>query len=135
MDERAEEGAATPWFDKAAGDLRSAEALLSLDRPELESGLFHCQQAGEKYLKGLLAFLGQDPPRTHDLVALLDLLVASEARLESLYDAAELLTPYAVQIRYPLVSEPPTDEEAEAGLRAARTIREVATNVVASAQE
>jgi HEPN domain-containing protein len=28
---------------------------------------FHCQQAAEKYLKGALVFLGEEPPYIHDL--------------------------------------------------------------------
>lgn len=130
-----DEDPAAPWFKKAASDLRSAEALLALDPPELATGLFHCQQAAEKYLKGLLAHSGEDPPRTHDLVALLDLLVHIRSRIESLYEPAEVLAPYAVQIRYPFVSDPPTNEEAEAALRAARTIGEAVKEAVARAQE
>lgn len=135
MADRRDEDPASPWFEKAASDLRSAEVLLSLDPPELATGLFHCQQAAEKFLKGLLAHLGEDPPRTHDLVALLDLLVPIRSRLESLYEPAEVLAPYAVQIRYPFVSDPPTEEEAEAALRAARTIGEAAKEAVTRTQE
>lgn len=134
MGDRPEEGTAVLWFEKAASDLRSAEVLLSLDPPELENGLFHCQQAAEKYLKGLLAHSGQDPPRTHDLVALLDLLVPLRSRLESLYAPAEVLAPYAVQVRYPFVSDPPTEEEAEVALRAARTLGEAVREEVAGAK-
>lgn len=132
MADRRNEEPASPWFEKARSDLRSAEALLALDPPELSTGLFHCQQAAEKYLKGLLAHLGEDPPRTHDLVVLLDLLVSADSRLELLYEPAELLTPYAVQVRYPFVSDTPTEEEADAALRAARTIQREATAVVDS---
>lgn len=126
-----DEDAAARWFEKAESDVRSAEALLSLDPPELETGLFHCQQAAEKYLKGLLAHMGEDPPRTHDLVALVDLLMSAASRLQSLYEPAELLTPYAVQVRYPFVSDPPTEAEAEVALRAVQRIRQEATEVVA----
>lgn len=134
MGDRPEKDAGVPWFEKAGSDLRSAEVLLSLDRPELENGLFHCQQAAEKYLKGLLAHSGQNPPRTHDLVALLDLLVPVRSRLESLYEPAEVLAPYAVQVRYPFVSDPPTEEEAEAALRAARNIGEAVKAEVVGGQ-
>lgn len=88
MADRRDQDPAAPWFEKAGSDLRSAEALLALKPPELATGVFHCQQAGEKYRKGLLAHLGEDPPRTHDLVALLDLLVSTDSRLASPYEAA-----------------------------------------------
>ena len=65
--------AARAWFGKGNSDLRSAQALLALDPPETETAAFHSQQAAEKYLKGLLAYHGDDPPRTHDLAVLLDL--------------------------------------------------------------
>lgn len=102
MADRSEKDAASPWFEKDASDLRSAEVLLSLDPPELENALFHCQQAAEKHLKGLLAHSGQDPPRTHDLVASLDLLVPARSRLESLYEPAEVLAPYCCAGPVPL---------------------------------
>jgi HEPN domain-containing protein len=58
------------WLDLARGDLAAARAVsTNADLPpRVAVGLAH--QAAEKALKALIAFLGSDPPRSHDLVAL-----------------------------------------------------------------
>lgn len=114
--------AARAWFGKGDSDLRSARALLALDPPESEAVAFHCQQAAEKYLKGLLAYHGDQPPRTHDLSALLDLLISYAQKLEQLRGAAQFLTPFAVEGRYPFVGEPLTEKEAEQAIQHAQNV-------------
>jgi HEPN domain-containing protein len=42
------------WLRKAEGDLRAAAVDLGADPPLVDDALFHCQQAVEKALKGLL---------------------------------------------------------------------------------
>ena len=42
------------WFEKARKDLRCAQIDLAADPPAPEDALYHCQQAAEKALKGLL---------------------------------------------------------------------------------
>lgn len=124
--------AARAWFEKGDSDLRSARALLALDPPETEVVAFHCQQAAEKYLKGLLAYHGAQPPRTHDLSALLDLLIPDAQKLEQLRGAAQFLTPFAVEGRYPFVGEPLTKEEAEQAIRHAQNICNYVTTLVSA---
>lgn len=85
---------------------------------------FHCQQAAEKDLKGVLVYHGRRPPRTHNLEALLDLCTQYEEALRDLYDAVEPLTPFAVDVRYPDPGLAATEEEATAALRHARQVRE-----------
>ncbi len=114
--------AAQAWIVVGNHDLRSAQALLALDPPETETTAFHAQQAAEKYLKSLLAFHGEEPPRTHDLGALLDLLVPHEATIERFRDESRLLALYAVQVRYPFSGHPPTPEEAADAVAAAQGI-------------
>jgi HEPN domain-containing protein len=64
------------WFAIANRDIRSAHACLNADPSIPETAAYHCQQAVEKLAKGLLV-LAQVPFRkTHDLVALRDLVVA-----------------------------------------------------------
>lgn len=67
------------WVHKAENDLRTAEYVLTMpsDCPT-DTVCFHCQQAGEKYLKALLALHQVEFPRTHDLIALLNLLRACQ---------------------------------------------------------
>jgi HEPN domain-containing protein len=62
---------------------------------------FHCQQAAEKYLKGLLQEWGIVPPRTHNLVDLLNLVLPRDATLRPLRRKIESVTRYAVDFRYP----------------------------------
>lgn len=89
------------WVDKAEGDLRAARLLLAANPPETDAVAFHAQQAAEKYLKAYLIHLGIDPPRTHDLITLLDLMASRDERLDFLRDKAQSLSPLAVQVRYP----------------------------------
>lgn len=94
------------WMEKAEEDFRSAQILEAAEPPALSAACFHCQQAAEKYLKAVLVKENVEPPRTHDLSALLDLTPLSE---ESVYDAAEFLNPFAVSIRYPSSDGPHSD--------------------------
>ena len=101
------------WLEYAARDLRSARALSDL--PDLAGGVcFHAQQAGEKGLKALLAWLSEEHvPRTHDLTELRALVVRRggprlpRANLRT-------LSQHAVASRYPEVEQPTNQEAAQA---------------------
>jgi HEPN domain-containing protein len=60
-----------------------------------------------KYFKALLQQWGLPVSRTHELNALLDLLVPHDAGLESVRRGLKSLTAYAVAIRYPETSATP----------------------------
>lgn len=109
-------------MNKAKGDLRSARLLLAADPPEPDAVAFHAQQAVEKYLKAYLVHLGIDPPRTHDLITLLDLIAPHDDRLEPLRESARPLSPLAVQVRYPFAEA--TVDEAREALKHAEDISE-----------
>src|SRR5436305_425894 len=55
------------WVQKAEQDWEAAHQLAGGARPPRDVVCFHCQQATEKYLKGLLQENGLVAPRTHDL--------------------------------------------------------------------
>ena len=74
---------AQAWFAKGDGDLRSARLLVEADPAEPDAAAFHSQQAAEKYLKGFLVYHGVEPPRTHDLIVLLDLIAPLGAALDT----------------------------------------------------
>lgn len=116
--------AARAWFDKADSDRRSARALLDLSPPETEPAAFHCQQAGEKYLKAVLALYDEEIPRIHDVTVLVDLVSDHEPNLDDLEEPAEILVPFAVAARYPFTQAEPDLSEAEQAFQAATTIRE-----------
>jgi HEPN domain-containing protein len=82
---------------------------------------FHCQQSAEKYLKALLQEWGIVPPRIHDLVKLLSLLLARDAKLGTLGRRLASLSNYAVDYRYP--GDNATGKQALAALRHAETVR------------
>ena len=62
---------------------------------------FHAQQCVEKYLKAFLTESGVAFPRTHDLVELLALASQRLSELMPLADEMDILSRYAVQVRYP----------------------------------
>ena len=61
---------------------------------------FHCQQAVEKFMKGLLAFNEIDFPFTHDLGLLAPLFVKLDATLVLTTPEVLKLSDYAVKLRY-----------------------------------
>ena len=89
------------WVRKAEDDIRGATSSAQSKPPLNDLICFHCQQSAEKYLKGLLQEWGLEPPRIHDLVKLLSLLLPRDSKLRSLGRQLASLTSYAVDYRYP----------------------------------
>ena len=87
------------WMQKGDSDRLNAERTVQSAGP-YDTGCFHTQQAVEKYLKAVLAWLGQPIPRTHDLEDIYNHCVARAPSL--VLDRMELstLTPFAVALRY-----------------------------------
>ena len=73
---------------------------------------FHAQQVAEKSLKALIAASGRMYPRTHDLMALIELLAPEQAHREGLADLVDL-NAFAVEYRYAVVEpdETPIDRD------------------------
>jgi len=94
------------WFTKANKDLEVAKLIFD-SQPETFSDIvcFHCQQATEKSLKGLLTDLNIEFKKTHNLIYLLDLLAKEININDKLYEKAEILEDYAVEARYPMPEE------------------------------
>ncbi len=61
------------WLAKAENDLLNIENNMRGNRVPWDTVCFHAQQAAEKLLKAFLVFHETVPPRTHDLVALLEM--------------------------------------------------------------
>src|SRR4051794_12485072 len=74
----------TAWVRKAEDDYRVAIELSTSKPPSHDHVCFCCQQAVEKYLKALLEEGGATIPRTHNLEALLGLLLPTHLILSSL---------------------------------------------------
>ena len=103
---------ARAWLSKAAADLRGASIDLAATPPLLEDALFHCQQAAEKTLKGLLAWHDAPFRKTHNLEELGRDVVRLHPELTDVIDRASLLTEYAWKFRYPGDVETPSESEA-----------------------
>jgi HEPN domain-containing protein len=98
------------WLEKASSDLDSARKLASAPDRILETAFFHCQQAAEKAVKGYLAYRDCPLEKTHDVERLVSLAMSYEPRFSAWQTAAEMLTPYATEFRYPRDAVEPNEE-------------------------
>lgn len=89
------------WQCKAENDLITAEIVLSYPGAPTDTICFHAQQCAEKYLKSYLTFKDIVVERTHDLAKINNACINIDPAFEELSDAAEILSGYAVEVRYP----------------------------------
>jgi HEPN domain-containing protein len=75
---------------RLAADAEIADAIVG----------FHAQQAAEKALKAVLAAVGEEYPRTHDLRHLIERLETTSHSVPAALRDARRLTPWAVEYRY-----------------------------------
>src|SRR5882762_7141687 len=111
------------WVRCAEEDFDVATALF---RRRTKTGAnsigFHCQQCAEKYLKARLEEGGLAVPRTHDLVALVQLLLPIEPLWASFAPSLRGLNDYAVKFRYP--GHVASRADARQALRICRSFRD-----------
>ena len=89
---------AAQWLHLGESDMRASRVLMS---GELWSqSCFFAPQAGEKALKALLLAHGLQFPRTHDLVALVDLVQGADPSFPPFVVECASLNAYAVTSRY-----------------------------------
>lgn len=88
------------WLQFAREDLTTAEALAGQTALKPRHACWLAQQAAEKGLKGALIFLQIEPPRSHDLDALRDLLPEGW-RVKAEFPDLSALKEWAVEARYP----------------------------------
>lgn len=90
------------WIEKAEGDFATMEReSRARKNPNFDAICFHSQQCAEKYFKARLIEADIDFPKTHDLCALLDLVVSVEPFWENFREDLAYLTDFAVFFRYP----------------------------------
>jgi HEPN domain-containing protein len=111
------------WFLKAASDLKIATREMQAVDPASDAVCFHFQQAVEKILKAWLAWRDVPPKPVHNIEVLLSLCEETDPEFATLR-RAELLTAYAVEIRYPDNAYFPTTEEMQEAAGIAKQIRE-----------
>lgn len=110
------------WLIKALHDLAVSKKLKTGEEQYLDVAIYHCQQAAEKAIKGFLVLHDKEFPKTHDLRLLVQLAVSVNSEFVKHEDAAEILTPYATEFRYPGDIMDPTKEEMEQGIKNAEEI-------------
>jgi HEPN domain-containing protein len=89
------------WHILAERDFTVAEYLASNMRPiPTEIICFHCQQAVEKYLKGVITLQGEEPPYTHDLAVLCKLCEKHLPEFSKILTSCSIITQFGVQPRY-----------------------------------
>jgi HEPN domain-containing protein len=84
----------------AEDDLKSARKLIRLFDRMPENAAFHCQQSVEKFLKAYLVYNDKIFPKTHDLDLLCGICIEINETFNVWEDICEILTQYAVEIRY-----------------------------------
>jgi HEPN domain-containing protein len=110
------------WVRCAEEDFDVAAALMRRrTRTAANSIGFHCQQCVEKYLKARLEEAGLSPPKTHDLVALLQLLLPVEPLWASFAPALRRLNDFSVKFRYP--GHVVTRRDASRAVKACQSLR------------
>ncbi|MDR3172240.1 MAG: HEPN domain-containing protein [Treponema sp.] len=89
------------WRMLADRDMAVADHLATTMYPTpTEIIAFHCHQAAEKYLKGALVALGEEPPYIHDLDRLRLQAEKHRPSFNAIASFCTVITHFAVQPRY-----------------------------------
>ncbi|HEX3856927.1 MAG TPA: HEPN domain-containing protein [Verrucomicrobiae bacterium] len=120
------------WLLKAHGDLHTAVQIGSLPDGHLDVGIYHCQQAAEKALKGYLLFHDVSFEKTHDLKKLVRQAEPLDGGFDQFREAAAILTPYIAAYRYPdeFAILEPSRAEFDDAVRQAQTVYDFVLNLL-----
>ena len=89
------------WQFLAERDLAVANHLAVNMRPvPTEIIAFHCQQTTEKFLKGVLVILGEEPPYIHDLDRLCKIVEKHKPAFINISPLCAIINYFSVQPRY-----------------------------------
>jgi len=89
------------WRILAERDITVADHLANTMVPvPTEIIAFHCQQAAEKYLKGALVILGEEPPYIHDLDRLCKIAEKHRSSFVSISSLCTIINYFSSQPRY-----------------------------------
>ncbi len=89
------------WLNKADEDIRAADLMLLADPPLVDQAAFHCQQAAEKIIKGLLVAAAVSAPRIHDIERLAESAASLYPAFRLLMDEFAQTTAWNAATRYP----------------------------------
>jgi HEPN domain-containing protein len=91
----------TDWRELFDRDMAVAEHLtVSMHPVPTAIIIFLCQQGVEKYLKGALVFLGEEPPYIHDLEELCARVEKHRPSFGTIFTLCSVITHFAIQPRY-----------------------------------
>lgn len=110
------------WLQHARSNLMLAEKAGKLKGILFEDLCFNAQQAAEKALKAVCVKRNLEFPRTHSLVRLMDILEKGGVNIPDNIKEADVLSQYAVESRYPSISEEVTREEYKEALEIAARV-------------
>jgi len=118
------------WINKGNDDLRSAEYLSTMHHPTPDETIcFLCQQSSEKYLKGFLFQHDIEPPKTHNLIELLEMCEKINGNFNVLLPQLDILRVYAVLPRYPNELNI-TDEDMKIAIGYAKIVQDFILKVI-----
>ncbi|MEK9159981.1 MAG: HEPN domain-containing protein [Patescibacteria group bacterium] len=112
------------WIRKAEKDEFALKHLLPLEKAAGHA-CFLSQQVAEKYLKAYLTANEYLPPKTHQLLVLLDLCVEFSKDFSCLKEEAVFLSDFYIITRYPSERPDPTLEDAEKAFEMARKFKDM----------
>ena len=99
------------WITKGDHDFGTAQIIFTQIKEYKDTVCFHCQQAVEKYLKGLLVHQGIEFKYKHSIIYLLNLLSEKIEISDVMFENILKLENFAVEFRYPNEIVEPSDEE------------------------
>lgn len=123
------------WLRRARSNLARARLLAGEPEVAYEDLCFDAQQAAEKALKAVLVHKGKAFPKTHALADLLTLVARTGLELPAEVREATLLTPYAVEARYPGFWEEVTPDDHEQAVRVAEHVVAWAEAVIRASEQ
>ncbi|WP_448207889.1 HEPN domain-containing protein [Azospirillum sp. sgz302134] len=92
--------ALSAWIVVADRDIKGIRNNLFGPEPEVGVAAYHCQQAAEKLVKAVLLSMGTNPPRIHDIDALIDRIPVENPLLPILRPLGRF-TEFVAALRYP----------------------------------
>ncbi len=118
------------WITHAHSDLKLAQIGVKNKGVLNEQVCFHAQQAVEKACKAVLLFNKVDFPLTHDLQELNDILDSAGIDIPAEFNDIGMLTPYAVETRYPGFWEDISDDDTQEAIKFAKKTIQWATKKI-----
>lgn len=118
------------WLIKAKRDLLSSKELAEAIEPLLDTAAYHCQQAAEKAVKAFLLYKNIRFDKTHDINVLILQAMDIEPAFSSHVETARILTPLAVEFRYPGDYLEPEPEEFREAFEAAKCFYDFVTSLL-----